>query len=100
MMKKLLLTILLIFAGLAQADNEMSYTPNKLGGNMFFTYTQCVYVRTQEILPGNYYVYSTDQYGNKLVDGCYEYKYPFYFVTWNKGGKITVNVNSVTSLIK
>jgi hypothetical protein len=47
-----------------------------------------------------FYVYSTDSGGNRATDGCYYYKYPFYFVEWNGGGKLSVNVNSVTSLIK
>ena len=35
-MKKLLLSLMFI-SGLAQADNEMAYTQNKLGGQIFFT---------------------------------------------------------------
>lgn len=91
---------MLCSATLAHADNELAYTQNKLGGNMFFTYSQCVYVQSQQPIPNNYYVYSTDSLGNKIVDGCYEYKYPFYFVNWNKGGRLSVNINSVTSLLK
>lgn len=99
-MKKTLLMALLVIAGAAQADNELAYTPNKLGGNIIFTYTQCVYVATGARVPDNFYVYSTDTGGNKVVDGCYSYKYPFYFVEWNKGGRLSINVNSVTSLVK
>jgi len=33
------------------------------------------------------------------LDGCYSFKYPFYFVEWNKnGGRLSVNVNTVTIL--
>ena len=96
-MKKLLLSLMFI-SGLAQADNEMAYTQNKLGGQIFFTYSDCVYLNTGAKVPNQFYVYSTDTGGNKVVDGCYEYKYPFYFVEWNKGGKLSVNVNNVTPL--
>lgn len=97
-MKKTLLAALFLMAGVAHADNEMAYAPNKLGGQMFFTYSTCVWVSSQQRVPNQYYVYSTDNLGNKVVDGCYEYKYPFYFVSWNGGGKISVNVNGVTPL--
>ena len=96
-MKKLLVALALV-SSVAQADNEMAYTQNKLGGQIFFTYSPCVYVATQQRVENQYYVYSTDTGGNKVVDGCYEYKYPFYFVEWNKGGKLSVNVNNVTPL--
>jgi hypothetical protein len=98
-MHKLLFALLLV-AGAAQAANEMSYAPNKAGGSMFFTYSNCVYLNNGERVPDQYYVYSTDSAGNKIADGCYAYKYPFYFVEWNGGGRLSVNINSVTSLIK
>ena len=97
-MNKLLIALLLV-AGVAQAGEEMAYTANKLGGGIFFTYTACVYLQTGARVPNQFYVYSTDTGGNKVVDGCYEYKYPFYFVEWNKGGRLSVNVNSVTPLL-
>lgn len=98
-MKKLLLIAALVAAP-AFADNEMAYTTNKLGGNIFFTYSKCVYVKTNREVPNNYYVYSTDQNGNKVLDGCYEYKYPFYLVRWNSGANLSVNVNNIVSLMK
>lgn len=97
--KHLFLSTLLI-ANIANADNEMAYTKNKLGGYIMFTYSNCVYVNTQQRVPDNYYVYSTDTGGNKVIDGCYSYKYPFYFVDWNGGGKLSVNVNNVVPLTK
>jgi len=97
-MKKTIATILSIISISAFAANEMAYAPNRLGGSMFFTYSECVYINTGARVPNQFYVYSTDNLGNKVVDGCYEYKYPFYFVEWNKGGRISVNINSVTSL--
>lgn len=97
-MKKTLMMALMVLAGAAQAGEEMAYTANKLGGSIFFTYTPCVYVATQQRVPDQFYVYSTDTAGNKVIDGCYAYKYPFYFVEWNKGGRLSVNVNSVTPL--
>ena len=97
-MKKHLALGLILMAGIAHADNEMAYTNNKLGGQIFFTYSPCVYVATQQRVPDQYYVYSTDTGGNKVIDGCYAYKYPFYFVEWNKGGKLSVNINNVVPL--
>ena len=99
-MKKTVMAALMVMAGAAQADNEMAYMANKLGGNIIFTYTPCVYLATGNRVPDQFYVYGTDTVGNKVTDGCYAYKYPFYFVEWNKGGRLSVNVNSVTSLVK
>lgn len=79
----------------AKAANEMAYTNNNAGGNIMFTYSPCVYVNTQQRVPDQFYVYSTYSNGTKGLDGCYYYKYPFYFVEWNGGGKLSVNVNSV-----
>lgn len=98
-MKNLLLGLFLL-AGIAHADNEMSYVNNRLGGQIFFTYSTCVYLDTGKRVPNQFYVYSTDTAGNKIIDGCYEYKYPFYFVVWNKGGRLSVNVNDVVRLMK
>ena len=99
-MKNTLMAALMVLAGVAQAGEEMAYTANKLGGQMFFTFTQCVYLNSGARVPNHFYVYSTDNLGNKVVDGCYEYKHPFYFVEWNKGGRVSVNVNTVTSFYK
>ena len=96
-MKRLLL-IAAFVAAPAMADNELAYTSNKLGGSIFFTYSKCVYVNTGVEIPKNFYVYSTDKYGNKVLDGCYEYKYPFYLVRWNSGARLSVNVNQVDLL--
>jgi hypothetical protein len=93
-MKKLLASLLLI-AGVAQADNEMTWTPNKAGGSMFFTYTECVYLSTGVRVPDSFYVYSTSDTGIKIADGCYKYKHPFYLIEWNKGGNTNINVNTV-----
>ena len=98
-MKKLFFALALISAA-AHADNEMSFTSNRAGGYMFFTYSNCVYVNTGERVPESFYVYSTNGSGVKIADGCYKYKYPFYMIEWNKGGTTNINVNTVTSLIK
>jgi hypothetical protein len=98
-MKKLLLALAAV-STFAHADNEMAWTPNKAGGSMFFTYTECVYVRTGVRVPDSYYVYSTGTSGTKIADGCYKYKYPFYMIEWNNGGNTNININTVTSLIK
>lgn len=99
-MKKLIAVVSLLFSLSAVASNEMAYTYNKLGGMIFFTFSECVYLNTGNRVPNQFYVYSTDTAGNKLIDGCYEYKYPFYFIEWNKGGRLSVNVNTVTPLTK
>jgi len=96
-MKRLLLIAALATAP-AFADNELAHMPNKAGGTIFFTYSRCVYVSNDQPIPNNFYVYSTDKYGNKGLDGCYEYKYPFYLVRWNSGGRLSVNVKEVTLL--
>ena len=99
-MKKTLLLALLALAGVAQADNEMAYTTNKAGGYMFFTYSPCVYLETGVRVPDFYYVYSTNDAGIKITDGCYKFKSPFYMIEWNKGfGNTNINVNTV-KLIK
>ena len=94
-MKKTLMMALLVMAGAAQADNEMAFTTNRAGGYMFFTYSNCVYVETQVRVPDSYYVYSTNDAGTKIADGCYKYKHPFYMIEWNKGGTTNINVNTV-----
>ena len=96
-MNKLLLSLLLV-AGVAHADNEMAWTPNKAGGGMFFTYSSCVYVESGVRVPDSFYVYSTSNTGIKIADGCYKYKHPFYLIEWNKGGTTNINVNTVTPL--
>ena len=96
---KALLAVLLAAVSLnAVADNEMAHMANKLGGSIFFTYSKCVYVDTNVEIPKNFYVYSTDKYGNKILDGCYEYKYPFYLVRWNSGARLSVNIKQVELL--
>ena len=97
-MRKLIFGLMLV-SGIASADNEMAWTPNKAGGSMFFTYSECVYVSTGVRVPEQFYVYSTDGTGTKIADGCYRYKYPFYMIQWNKGGATTnINVNTVNLL--
>ena len=93
-MKKLLLIAAMVAAP-AFADNEMAYIDNEAGGSILFTYSRCVYVRTQKVVPNHYYVYTTDPYGNKIGEGCYEYKYPFYIVEWNGGKKLSVHISKV-----
>ena len=97
-MKKHLLLGLFLLAGVAHADNEMAWTPNKAGGSMFFTFSPCVYVSNGERLPDQYYVYSTNTSGVKIADGCYKYKYPFYLIQWNNGGTTNININNVSPL--
>ena len=95
---KLLLLSLGLLAGVAQGANEMAYTPNDAGGYIMFTYSNCVYTSTQQRVPNQFYVYSTNSNGIKGLDGCYYYKHPFYFVEWNSGSKLNVNVNTVTPI--
>ena len=90
-MKKLLLLSLFFVFGIAHADNEFKYTPNEAGGYIFFTYSTCIYIATGErVSPNSFYVYSTNQTGKKIIEGCYEYKYPFYVINWNGNGGRTV----------
>lgn len=96
-MKKLLVSLLLV-AGVAQADNEFRYTPNNAGGYIFFTYSNCVYVNTQEHIPGKFYVYSTNSNGQRMSDGCYAYKAPFYVIDWNSGGRTNINASSTMEI--
>ena len=97
-MKNKLLLGLLLISGIASADNEMAFTTNRAGGYMFFTYSACVYVKSGERVPDQYYVYSTTDSGTKIADGCYKYKHPFYMIEWNKGGTTNINVNTVKTL--
>lgn len=92
-MKKLLLGLLFL-ANIAHAENEFRYAPNNAGGNIFFTYSSCVWVNTGEKIPNKYYVYTTNSSGVKTSDGCYEYKAPFYVIDWNSGGRTNINSNS------
>lgn len=98
-MHKLLFSLLLV-AGAAQADNEMAYTTNRAGGYMFFTYSECVYLNSGVRVPDSFYVYSTNDAGTKIADGCYKYKYPFYMIEWNKGGTTNINIGNVKTLTK
>ena len=95
---KLLLLSLGLLAEFAQGANEMAYTPNDAGGYIMFTYSNCVYTSTQQRVPNQFYVYSTNSNGIKGLDGCYYYKHPFYFVEWNSGTKLSVNVNTVVPI--
>ena len=88
----------MLVSGIANSANEMAWTPNKAGGSMFFTYSECVYVSSGERLPEQYYVYSTNSTGVKIADGCYKYKHPFYLIQWNNGGTTNINVNNVNVL--
>ena len=90
-MKKMLVSLLLFLSAHASADNEFRYTPNNAGGFIFFTYSYCVYVSTNERIPGKFYVYSTNSGGLKIQDGCYTYREPFYVIDWNSGGRTTIN---------
>ena len=95
-MNKLIIGLVMLISSIANAGNEFAYMPNKAGGSIIFTFSKCVYVDSNKEVPNNFYVYSTDSSGNKITDGCYEYKYPFYFVVWNGGGKLSVNVSKLT----
>ena len=97
-MKGLLAVLLASVSISAMADNEFAYMPNQAEGSIFFTHSKCVYVSTKKVIPNNFYVYTTDKYGNKGSDGCYEYKYPFYLVHWNSGGRLSVHINQVELL--
>lgn len=93
-MKKILGTLGVLLALNANANNEFKYTPNNAGGYIFFTYSTCVYVNTQERIPNKFYVYSTNANGERIIDGCFEYKAPFYVIDWNNGGRTNVNANT------
>ena len=93
MMAVLLLSLL--SAHVARADNEFKYTPNEAGGYIFFTYSTCIYIETGErVTPNSFYVYSTNRTGQKIIEGCYEYKYPFYVINWNSGGRTVVKAET------
>lgn len=98
-MKKILFGLLLI-ANVAQADNEFRFTSNNNGGYIFFTYSSCVYVNTQEKIPNKYYVYTTNSTGIRTSDGCYEYKHPFYVIDWNSGNRTAINVGTTEPINK
>ena len=94
-MKKILVLLALLSASIAvRADNEFKYTPNDAGGYIFFTYSTCVYVQSGDRIPNNFYVYSTNSNGKKIVDGCFEYKAPFYVINWNTGGRTVIKADS------
>ncbi len=97
-MKKLLFAALMLLTGISHADNEFRFTPNKAGGYIFFTYSACVYVSTQERIPNKYYVYSTDKTGAKMLDGCYTFKSPFYLIEWNSGGSTSIEASTTEKL--
>lgn len=91
-MKKILVSLLLcLSAHAANADNEFRYTPNNAGGYIFFTYSYCVYKETGErISDKTFYVYSTNSSGQRIQDGCYTFKHPFYVIDWNSGGRTNI----------
>ena len=93
-MKKLVLILGALLALNANADNEFKFTPNDAGGYIFFTYSTCVYVQSGERIPNNFYVYSTNSNGKKIIDGCYEYKSPFYVINWNSGGRTVIKADT------
>lgn len=98
-MKKLIIgAMLALTLTTANADNEFRYTPNNAGGYIFFTYSTCVYVNTQEQIPGKYYVYSTNSSGMRISDGCYAYKAPFYVIDWNSGGRTNINASTTQEI--
>jgi len=95
MLRKTLISLALV-SSIAHADNEMAFIPNSAGGNIFFTFSDCVYVDSGQRIPNKFYVYSTNKSGSRGLDGCYEYRHPFYIIQWNSGGRTSVNVNDVT----
>ena len=99
-MKKILVLLLLLSASIVvRADNEFKYTENNAGGYIFFTYSTCIYIATGErVTPNSFYVYSTNNTGQKIIEGCYEYKYPFYVINWNSGGRTVVRVETTRSI--
>ena len=97
-MKKLLISLTLVFCQQAMADNEFRYTPNNGGGYIFFTYSPCVYVNTQERVPDKFYVYTTNSNGVRTSDGCYAYKPPFYVIDWNSGGRTNISASSTSEI--
>ena len=97
-MKKLLVSLLLCLSAHANANNEFRYIPNNAGGNIFFTLSYCVYLNTQERVPNSFYVYTTNSNGAKTSDGCYVYKYPFYMIEWNGGGRTSIEVDKTIPL--
>ena len=97
-MKKIIFATLMLLASISHADNEFRFTPNNAGGYIFFTYSYCVYVNTQERIPNNFYVYSTNKTGQKVADGCYTFKSPFYLIEWNGGGRTSIEVSSTEKL--
>lgn len=99
-MKKILIAALMLASGIANAENEFRYTTNNAGGYMFFTTTYCVWKATGERVPNQFYIYSTNDNGTKIVDGCYYYKSPFYFIEWNGGGKTSILVSSTQAINK
>ena len=93
-MRKLLLSLLLV-SGVAHADNEMAYIKNNGGGYIFFTYSDCVYLNNNQRVPNKFYVYSTNEKGSRIADGCFEYKPPFYIIDWNSGNRSSIPLSNV-----
>ena len=66
-MKKILFATLMLLAGISHADNEFRFTPNNAGGYIFFTYSYCVYVNTQERIPIIFMYIALIKQGKKLL---------------------------------
>lgn len=99
-MKKILVSLLLCLSVQGvNADNEFRYAPNNAGGFIFFTYSYCVYVNTnQRVGEGLFYVYSTNSNGQRITDGCYSHRQPFYIIDWNGGGRTTIHTNNTSPI--
>lgn len=95
-MKKIIFAILALTSLSAIAYDEMAYTTNNAGGYMFFTYSYCVYKGTNNRVPNKFFMYSTDSNGQRVQEGCYEYKPPFYLIDWNSGGSTAVKISNTT----
>ena len=95
-MKKILVLLALLSASIVvRADNEFKYTENNAGGYIFFTYSTCIYIATGErVSPNSFYVYSTSSTGKKIIEGCYEFKAPFYVINWNNGGRTVIKAST------
>ena len=89
------LLVSLLSVHVARADNEFKYTENEAGGFIFFTYSTCIYIATGErVSPNSFYVYSTSSTGKKIIEGCYEFKAPFYVINWNNGGRTVIKAST------
>lgn len=80
-MKKLLLTSLLVMAGVANAAIT-GYADNESGGQMIFTNDTCVYKSTGKVVPDVNYVLTTTKDGKIAYEGCYQIVGKFIVVNW------------------